>query len=321
MARCRESVEQFVAIREYRWQHTDSFVARYEQSEELAEGTARYVELRGRALMKKLTYKSALSVRTRLLPEEFRRASVPEDLVVNLRALNTANSVAPEAMSRYRVYPVAGAQAYLLDYLGVEWKGKAQQAGPEFTYAALLRDKLGVTETESESLLETAKKRYGYDKILAASGRLLRGYATGYARQLKAFEAQSGYRVELALSTKGGLTRSRATLSKKWVVDRGSKELCRHYIIYTLKADDLFLEVQNSAALEENDWGAKKRKVVFFVPSVASLMLDGESRTPVTGLHAQFNKIELQCPNLKLNCTRPGRIEIAGHQVTVDLVP
>ena len=52
---------QFVAVRNFRWGQSDSFISRYEQGQEIREGTARYVEMKSVELMKNANYESSFS--------------------------------------------------------------------------------------------------------------------------------------------------------------------------------------------------------------------------------------------------------------------
>jgi len=39
-------LKEFIAVRNYRWKHADNYVRKYEQGQEINEGTARYVEMK-----------------------------------------------------------------------------------------------------------------------------------------------------------------------------------------------------------------------------------------------------------------------------------
>jgi len=318
--KCAEYVKQFVAVRNHRWKQSSPFVARYEQGQEINEGTAKYVEIKSIYLLRQLKYNSSLRDLTSTLSEDFSSISIPEYLLKDFQERITANSISPEDMSRYRVYPVGSAQGFLLDYFHIDWKNKAQQAGPEFTFAQLFRDHLGIAESQLEDLLKEAKSNYGYEEALASTDSLIREYLAGYNRELESFEAQPGYRIEIDLSSRG-LRRSRSSSARKWMVDKGSRELRRHFNIYVLENKDLLLQVQDTGLFEQNDWDNKIKKVVFFIPEITSISLDGKPLELTEGTLYQFRNIEMLGKNLKLSYSKSGTITISDRKVRINLIP
>ncbi len=316
---CRRKIGQFLAVRNQRWKRAIPFVARYEQGEEINEGTARYVELKSIALMARVKYRSSLNGLTTPLWEDLSAISMPEYLLDDFRGRITGKSISPEDMPRNRVYPVGSAQGFLLDHLGIEWKDRAQRAGPEFTYAQLFREKLDVTEEEMEDLLREAKEDYSWEEVLTATDSLIQRYLNGYDKELRAFEAQSGYRIEVALNSRG-LTRSRSSSAKKWRVDNGTRELCNHFDVYLLKNDFLLLKIHDSGVWEENDWDTGRREVVFFDPQLTSFSLDEEPLKPVQGALYRFKDIQISGKNFKLHYSREGTVVIRDHRVKVNLI-
>lgn len=315
-----ECVKQFVAVRAIRWKQSDPFVAKYEQGQEINEGTARYIETKSISLMTKLKYNSSLSNLPSPLSEDFSSISMPEYLLKDFEDRMTGNSISPEAMPRYRIYPVGSAQGFLLDYFNIDWKNRAQEAGTEFTYAQLFKDHLGVEESQFDGLLKKAKKNYGYEQILTSTDKLIQEYSEGFKGELESFEAQPGNRIEIILKSSGVL-RSRSSRAKKWLVDKGTKELCSHFNIYTLKYDDLLFQVYDSGLLEENDWDKTIRKVIFFAPEISSISLDGNSIKLPNGKLHQFQNIEVQGTNFQLSYSQKGTISFTDNRVKIDLIP
>ena len=315
-----EYLRQFVAVRNYRWQKSDPFIARYEQGEEINEGTAKYVEIKGTALMRQLKYKSWLSGLTTPLSEDFSSISMPGYLLEDFQKRITGNSVSPEDVPRNRIYPVGFAQGFLLDYIPIDWKNRAQEAGEKFTFAKLFKEYLGVNEGEYDSLLMKAKEHYSYENVLASTDSLILEYLEGYEKELGAFEAHSGYRVEIDLSSKN-LRRSRSSSARKWIVDKGTREFRNHYNIYDLENQELLLQVHDTGLLEENDWDRRKKKVVFFIPEITSLLLDGKSVKLKKDTQYRFQNIEMLGDNLKLSYSREGKITLSDHRVWIDLMP
>jgi hypothetical protein len=321
--RCRDLTRQFLAVRDHRWKESNSFVARYELGQEINEGTAKYVELKSIDLFTRLKYKSSLSGLTTPLSEDFSSVSMPQYLLADFRNRITGNSVSPEDMPRNRIYPVGSAQGFLLDYFKIDWKAQAQKAGPDFTYAGLLREKLGVKDVELDGLVEKAKQAYNYDEVLAATDSLVGDYTRGFNDALSAFESQEGYRVEIDLSGRN-LRRSRSSSVKKWLMDKGTKELCGHFDIYVLESamdTTLFFRLQNAGLLDENDWDAGTKKLVFFVPNITSMSLDGELVQIAETGQRRFESVEVAGPNLELKYCKEGTVTFADHRVIVSLIP
>jgi hypothetical protein len=317
---CRESIARFLALRDYRWSRADSFVPTYEQGQEVQEGTARYVELTSFDLMRGVEYTSAVSGTLSPLAEHFEGAAMPGYLIARFGDRMGDGYLPIEDLFRNRIYPVGSAQGVLLDYLGVDWKARAEGDTPDFTYTSLLRDAVGVSQGDFPRLLADAKARYGYDAVLAATEEEIGRYLTGFREALGAFESQPGRRVEVALSS-NGVYRSRVSTADKWVVDRGTRSLCSHYKVYTLETDDLFLEVHETGALEEDDFRAYKKRVAFYVPEVASITVDGEALAPDRDAALSFGAIEMAGNGFALRSSRPGTIRLTGGRVVVDLIP
>jgi len=318
--KAEEYVKQFVAVRDHRWRVSDAFVKRYEQGKEINEGTAKYVEIKSSHLMAKLKYKTWLAGPTTPLSEDFSSISMPEFLLNVFKERITGNSISPEAVPRYRIYPVGSAQGFLLDYFNIDWKTKAQKAGPEFIYVKLFKEHLNIDEREFEDLLKNAKENYDYEKVLASTQKLIQEYTDGFNRELQSFETQSGYRFEIELKS-SGVRRSRSSREKKWLVEKGTKELCRHFNIYSLKNDDLLLQVHDSGLLEQNDWEKKKRKVIFYVPEIISILLDRKPLKPSDGKYHQFENIKIIGDNVKFSYSKEGTIIFTEDIIKIDLAP
>jgi hypothetical protein len=316
---CREYLEQFVAVRNLRWSRVDSSVIRYELGKETMEGTAKYVELKSISLVNDLDYESSLSGLTSPLLEDFTFFSMPELLLESFEEHLTGNSVSPEDMPRNRIYSVGSAQGFLLDYLMVDWKGKVQQAGPEFSFVSLLQDCLGVVEGRYESLLKKAKSYYGYEEITNSTRRLIKEYTDGFEEQLRSFESQPGYRIEIELNS-NGVRRSRSSSAKKWVVDSGTRELRNHFNIYSIESKDLLLQVQDVGLCEQNDWDVSNKRVMFFVPEITSVTLDGELIELTEDFLYQFENIEILGEKLEFIYSKAGTVALSEGCVKISVV-
>jgi hypothetical protein len=319
---CRDCLSQFVAVRYLRWERADPFVRSYEQGEEINEGTAQYVEMKSIALLKQMDVEGPGGRLAPALSDELSSTAMPDYLLGDFRERLTGNSISPADMSRYRIYPVGSAQGLLLDYLGIDWKRKAQAAGPEFTFAGLFKDHLNIDKDRFESLLAKAKEKYAYDEVLAATDRLIQEYEAGFKTELAAFESQPGYRLEVDLSTRGeSLSRSRSSSAAKWVVDNGTRELRKHYNVYVLKSDKLLIELQDMGVLEEYDWDAGWRQVVFLVDEMPAITLDGTRLEAADGNAYRFDSIEILGDRAKVSYSKPGTVTVSGRDLKVNLVP
>jgi hypothetical protein len=318
--KCRDYVEKFVAIRNYRWQHGNPFIARYEQGQEIHEGTPRYVEMKSIALMKSLKYQSALSGLTSSLQQDFESISFPDFLIADLQERMTENSIRPEDMLRNRIYPVGSAIGFLLDYFHVDWKTKAQQAGYDFTFAQMFTDGLGLQKNQLNKLVDDAKNMYNYDLILSSTDKIIEEYQVGFNKELTSFEAQFGYRIQIDFTTKS-LSRSRASLAKKWLVNKGTLSICSRYQVYTLKNDKMQLQIQNSGVFEQNDWDERKYTVVFFTPEIANISTDGQNISLTKDGNNKFQKLELSGSNCKFSYSKKGTVVINQKQIKITLDP
>ncbi|HVP37323.1 MAG TPA: hypothetical protein VMT04_10035 [Terriglobales bacterium] len=317
--KCRELVRQFVAVRSLRWQSSEPFVAKYEQGQEINEGTAKYTELRSIALFKELEYRSSLSGHTKPLFEDFSAISMPGYLLEDFQARITDSSVSPEDMPRNRIYPVGAAQGFLLDYFRISWKKKAQEAGEKFSFAQLFGEYLNVKKSQVEKLVKKAQKEYGFSWSLFSAEKLIREYLDSFNRELDTFEAQPGYRIEIELNT-NSLSRSRSSFARSWVVDQGTRELCSHYNIYVLKNKFLSLQLHDIGVYEQNDWNAGVRKVAFFEKGFGPITLDGQPATLTPGAEIRFKKMEVNGDGWKFTCEIEGTVLISGHRVRISLL-
>lgn len=295
-----ELLRMFVGVRAERWKAGEAFAAGHEQGLEIREGTARYVEMKALSLIKNAAGLPGLA-----------SFSLPGWLKEDFLARFTGETVSPEDMPRNRIYPVGAALGYLCDYLGLEWKPSAQAAGSEFAFHRLLSQKLGSADAPPGRLLARAKDIYAYENILKATGMLIDEYREEFSREFESFNRQPLEKLELEFSYRG-ISRSRSSSAKTWLVDNGSRSLCRRYRVYALKNADLLLQVQEAGVYEENDWEAKLKKVVFFIPSIESMALDGATVGPEKELSRQFRTLEIKGPSIRLTITKPGTITRKG---------
>ena len=295
-------------------------MSRYEQGQEIHVGTARYVEMKSIGLMNTLKYHSSLDGLTSSLQQDFHSVMFPDILISDLKERMSENSVRPEDMLCNRIYPVGSAIGFLLDYFQIDWKGLTQKAGTEFTFALLFTDRLDIQKSQFNELVDHEKNRYGYGKILASTDQIIEEYLEGFNKELVRFESQDGYRICIDFTSKS-LSRSRASLSKKWLVDKGTRSLCNKYEVYILKAKNMILQLKNIGVLEKTDWDAKKYNITFFLREISSVSIDDKPFTFTQSSKQSFQKIELSGSDCKFSYSGPGVIDIDKNKIIINLNP
>jgi hypothetical protein len=228
------------------------------------------------------------------------------------------NYIDPDDMIRNRIYPVGATLGLLADALGVVWKEAAQKAGPDFAFHELLAKALPPGGRPAPALLEEVKGRYGYDTILAATTESVSAYKEGFRQALESFESQPGIRLEISFSYRS-LSRSRVGAGRKWVMDDGAMTLCPTFRVFTLKNDNLTVETRENGVLENDDWDRKKKRVVFYVPEITSLRIDGAAQSPGTSVSGEFRTLELLGPAFAVKVKAAGAIDISGRRAAVSL--
>jgi hypothetical protein len=207
---------------------------------------------------------------------------------------------------------------FLLDYFNIDWKAKAQQAGSEITFAQLFTESLHLQKDRFGEFVDRAKSTYDYGLILSSTDSIIGEYLQGYKEELAKFEAQKGYRIQIDFTTRS-LSRSRASLAKKWLVEKGTRSLCSNYQVYTLKNNDMLLQIQNSAVSEWTDWDSKKYSVVFFVSEIPTISIDDKPFT-LADRHVQsFKSAELSGAGFQFKCSKSGSITLSEKRITIGL--
>ena len=152
--------------------------------------------------------------------------------------------------------------------------------------------------------------------MTSATEDSVRTYSQGFEQDLEAFEEQEGIRIELDFSYRG-LSRSRSSLGKKWVMDSGETCLCMKYRVYTLKSEGLLLEVHDAGMLEGDDWDGKQKTVSFYVPAISSITLDDKAFDGDGG--AGFTTLEIHGEGVNIKLDKPGRLRMEDRRIQVVL--
>ena len=188
----------------------------------------------------------------------------------------------------------------------------------EFAFHEILGSTLFPGGAPPPGLLEEAKKRYDYPAILKATARSIEDYRASYRKAIEEFESQPGIRLEIGFSYRS-LNRSRSSAGKRWVVDEGGASYCSLYRVYTLKNDDLSLQVKGKGLLEKDDWDRKTKRVAFFVPVLAAFRLDDRDADDLVSGIREFKTLEAKGDDFTLVCRKGGRISRDGRTVVIEL--
>jgi hypothetical protein len=311
-------IREYVAVRTQRWEHAPAFVARYEQGQEVREGTAAYVEKKSLALARELEFKSALDGLVGSLHRALEPLTLAELFRQDFEGRTTEGAVSPQDMIRNRIYPVGSALGFLADLWGSDWKEELAGHTETFTFHGWLGDKQGLKAEDLPVLLRKAEADYDYPAILQSASRLIAGYRSGFETDLAAFEAQPGTRVEVGFRYRS-ISRSRSSQGRSWVVDDGGRTLMTRARVYSLKMGGFVLQVKESPVLEGNDWDAKDKRVAVFTPEPPVVGLDG-TRWPIgPGPDSlPFSRIELTASNLELKAELPGILRVENGRLSIE---
>lgn len=322
--RKEESVEllkMFVAVRTKRWGQAPPFVARYEQGQEVREGTASYVEKKSLQLAQTLKFDSSLSPLTGPLHQDLGMLPIQEIFQKDFAGRLTEDAVAPDNMIRNRIYPLGSALGFLADPFGPAWKQDLAHNTMTFSFSGYFRDKLGINETDLNLLVEEAKRRYAFNRVSESTEKLIADYKNGFATDMAGFASQAGTGMRIRLQYRS-ISRSRSSAGRVWVMDDGAKTLLTKVRVYTLKTEGFALQIQDSAVYEENEWDKKIREIDFFVQDLKRIIIDGADIEKLeNGRSVAFKSIELGGENFTFSSSLPGRITGEGGQVKIDLLP
>jgi len=162
----RQKIRQFVAVRSHRQSLLDSSSVDYENLNEFAEGTAKYVEykflLAGEKVVPvpEMYYQTGFNGYQGLLPREFKSRM---ENMVNVVAVNDdrfGNKFGSGPL-RFKLYDLGACQAILLDDVMPKWKSEIFKDGVYL--CDMLKQSVALSESEMERHLAQAKADYGYD--------------------------------------------------------------------------------------------------------------------------------------------------------------
>ncbi|HCC70183.1 MAG TPA: hypothetical protein DEQ09_03410 [Bacteroidales bacterium] len=315
-------LKQFAAVRDYRWKLSDSYIRKYEQGQEINEGTARYVEMKSVGCFLKLDYNKINNNLLTDIEKDHADISIKKLLIEDMESRLTGIAVAPEDMLRNRIYPVGAFLGFMLDALQIDWKTKFQSAESEVSFHDMLIEHFPVDTTHLENYLISAKKTYHYQNIYSAAKNLIVEYSAGYEKALEEFNNQPGKRVELILSN-NGIQRNRSSKSKKWIVKNGRITLCLNYNLYILKSfmnNNLHFEIHDKALFDENDWETNMKKVVFFSDNIFSIIIDNKSIELTQDVEQEFKAIKIEGNDFNFEAKIKGKVLLnKNNEIIINL--
>lgn len=312
--RVKELTDLFCAVRKARWGLPQTFIAKYEQGQELNEGTAKYTEVKSM-----LTMKESIDAHPERYTEAIRDIIAVADITCLTDAINgrmTGNTVAPDDMIRNRIYPVGAAQGFLLDYLGAGWKKEAEQAGSDYKMHAILTSCLNPTGLSDGHLLEKAKSDYEYPKVKRSTEDAIGRYLEEYNVIMTQFQKQDAIKLQLRFGYKS-LKRSGSSRAKKWVINEGTESFCSDYRLFRIETESLELDIQNSGILMVNNWDEKSIELLFFRNIIDRLEIDGMSTNPGKTLDTDFAILLIEGPDFLIIFKKKGHIRISEASVLV----
>lgn len=315
-AKCQNLYNDFQTVRDERWNEKSGFIAKYEQGQEINEGTAKYVEVKSVFKMIERANCPDIDMRDDY-KKLFQSESIKDYLMDDMESRMINNTIAPEDVTRNRIYPVGAAQGILHDYLSVKWKKRAEEAGENF----LLYDPEYNKVTDSirfVSNINRIKRRYNYNNVIESTRLSINKFMENYQLAKGQFDNQKGNRIEVNFNYKS-LSRSRSSRSKKWVVDNGEWTLCLDYRIFKLKSGNCSISLENMGILQFNDWDNKYSKVIFYSKEISSIFLDTIEYNLSDISSSRFSRLRLMGEGIDIEIKSKGTIMISGIQIIIEI--
>lgn len=301
----RARVEQFVAVRSVRRATLDSASVAYENLNEFAEGTARYVELRFLQLGESVTpipemylhagftgYQGVLRrLLERRMDDMVKVASFSDDRFGNRFGAGPM---------RFRLYDTGGAQALLLDDMAPEWKRRIFEPGVYLT--GLLNDAIPHSADRRDALVRQAQLEYGYDTIFVNRQSLEHEGRRLIQQRVEEILSSSKTLVTVSYGVAGDITGMGYTPFGVTAVDN-------HSVIYDLVP--IAMRFSNG--------------VVLRMKSVVPVLIDRQAKTVVFAVASPAALFEgkgpagLDLPELTLDGSPATTIAVTGHKVRIEL--
>jgi hypothetical protein len=312
--RCQELMIQFAALRAKRWEDAGKFVKKYEQGQELNEGTAKYVEVKSILKMNKIANKSDSDVNSYYL-NAFKSNDISY-LINDFEGRIADNTVSPEDMIRNRIYPVGAAQGILMDYLEIDWKSEIENAGSNITFNKFILKQFNISNDDIGVQVSNIKKKYEYDNIVSSTKIKINEYLDNYTKEISSFDKQEGLRIEIDFHY-SSLSLSTSSKAKKWVMDKGTQSLCMNYRLFKLKTKHVFINLENLAVMQHNNWDEKNTKIIFYITDISSIEIDSIKYNASNISNTQFSKLSISGKDFEINYNHNGQISVSDNMLSI----
>lgn len=303
--RRRAKIEQFVAVRSLRRAGLDTASIAYENLNEFAEGTARYVELRFLQLgervkpIDEMYFQTGFTGYRGVLRRRFERRM---DDMVNIASFgdDRFGNRFGGGPARYRLYDIGGTQALLLDDVAPDWKRRIFAPGVYLTDLLALATPL--SDDRRAALAAQAKAEYGYDTIFVNRQVFEREGRRIIQQRVDAILNSSRTVVTISYGAAGEITGMGYTPFGVTVVDD-------HVAIYDLVP--IGIRFGNRVVLRMKD--------------VVPVLIDRQARTvtftisSAPALFAGKGASALDLPELTLDGSPGTTIAVSGNRVRIEL--
>ncbi len=322
-ARARESAAEFLAVRKERWNRRPEDIPLFERPQELTEGSAQYVEVRCVGLMGDFCERSAALPTLPPGCDVFAGVTADLYLLADFEDRIGDGVIDPTDMPRNRVYPVGAALGVLLDFFQIDWKTRVSDAATSPGLAELLEQGAQRDLATSDTLLARAKQRYRYDDLRATCDQRVQAYPIEYQAGVDSLKNTPGYHFSMEAPI-SGMSRSRSCEGRRLVLEKPTRSFSKKCHVYTLKhaaKEDLFVEVRESAIVEENSPEGATRRVDFVTPDVQTVELDGRAVDLGTPGSYSFSRLWLTGSSFQIRYDGEGSLTVDGQQISVRLIP
>ncbi|TJY37773.1 hypothetical protein [Pontimicrobium aquaticum] len=163
-----KKARQFVAVRNYRQSLLDSVFVAYENLNEFAEGTAKYIEYKFYSEGENITpidemkYINGFADYKNTLPDFFKKEIEDMVNIVSVNDNRFGNKFGAGPL-RFKLYYLGACQGLLLDKVMPKWKSRIFDK--EVFLSGLLDESLSLSSNQKKAYLDKAKLEYDYDGI------------------------------------------------------------------------------------------------------------------------------------------------------------
>jgi hypothetical protein len=319
----RRLTAEFLAVRRERWNRRAEDIPLFERPQELMEGSAQYTEVRNTGLMGDLCAGSKAATLSPPGYDVFAGVTWDSYLLSDFEDRIGGGMIDIPDMARNRIYPVGATLGLLLDFFHIDWKPTVSDAASSPGLAELLERGACWDLAPGDTLLAGVKKRYGYEELRARCEERARAYPVEYQAGVESLEAEPGY--HLSVETRiSGMSRSRSCEGGRLVLENPTRSFSKKCHVYTLKPvakDDLYVEIRESAIVEETSPDGTTRRVDFVTPDIETAELDGRPVDLGTGGSYSFKRLKLAGSSFEILYNGEGTLAADVGRLSIQLHP